>query len=120
MERFRGKLNVTVDFPLSGLDLSTYAASRGQGCMYNLYGVANHSGTTYSGHYTAYCKHPYTGEWHEYNDSRSVTFIYELMLGWVMCCICTCISSTFLTELYPPKLGRSLHMVYALFLNYFL
>ncbi|RVE52231.1 hypothetical protein evm_003150 [Chilo suppressalis] len=26
--------------------------------------------TTYSGHYTAYCKHPYTGDWHEYNDSR--------------------------------------------------
>ncbi|XP_021918594.1 ubiquitin carboxyl-terminal hydrolase 2-like [Zootermopsis nevadensis] len=69
-ERFRGKLNVTVDFPLNGLDLSTYAANRGQGCMYNLYGVANHSGTTYSGHYTAYCKHPYTAEWHEYNDSR--------------------------------------------------
>ncbi|KAJ4444910.1 hypothetical protein ANN_06709, partial [Periplaneta americana] len=71
-ERFRGKLNVTVDFPLNGLDLSAYAANRGQGCMYNLYGVANHSGTTYSGHYTAYCKHPYTGDWHEYNDSRWV------------------------------------------------
>ncbi|GBP98346.1 Ubiquitin carboxyl-terminal hydrolase 2 [Eumeta japonica] len=30
------------------------------------------TGTTYSGHYTAYCKHPYTGDWHEYNDSRLV------------------------------------------------
>lgn len=39
-------------------------------CRYNLYGVANHSGTLYSGHYTAYCKHPYSAEWHEYNDSR--------------------------------------------------
>lgn len=73
-ERFRGKLNVTVDFPLNGLDLSSYAATRGLGCMYNLYGVANHSGTTNSGHYTAYCKHPYTGEWHEYNDSRVSSF----------------------------------------------
>lgn len=70
MERFRGKLNVTVEFPLNGLDLSAYAANRGRGCTYNLYGIANHSGTTYSGHYTAYCKHPYTHEWHEYNDSR--------------------------------------------------
>nr|XP_031830008.1 sericin 1 isoform X2 [Nomia melanderi] len=70
MERFRGKLNVTVDFPLTGLDLSAFAAPRVSGCTYNLYGVANHSGTTYSGHYTAYCKHPYSGEWHEYNDSR--------------------------------------------------
>ncbi|CAL7942578.1 unnamed protein product [Xylocopa violacea] len=70
MERFRSKLNVMVDFPLTGLDLSAFAAPRVPGCTYNLYGVANHSGTTHSGHYTAYCKHPYSGEWHEYNDSR--------------------------------------------------
>ncbi|XP_006619427.1 ubiquitin carboxyl-terminal hydrolase 2-like isoform X2 [Apis dorsata] len=70
MERFRSKLNVMVDFPLTGLDLSAFAAPRVPGCTYNLYGVANHSGTTHSGHYTAYCKHPYSAEWHEYNDSR--------------------------------------------------
>ncbi|XP_017888346.1 hyphally regulated cell wall protein 3-like isoform X2 [Ceratina calcarata] len=70
MERFRSKLNVMVDFPLTGLDLSAFAGPRVPGCTYNLYGVANHSGTTHSGHYTAYCKHPYSGEWHEYNDSR--------------------------------------------------
>lgn len=70
MERFRGKLNVLVDFPLTSLDLSAFAAPSVQGCTYNLYGVANHSGTTHSGHYTAYCEHPYSGEWHEYNDSR--------------------------------------------------
>lgn len=69
-ERFRGKLNVLVEFPLSGLDMSPYAAAPGTRSFYNLYAVSNHSGTTYSGHYTAYCKHPYTGEWHEYNDSR--------------------------------------------------
>ncbi|XP_044579913.1 probable serine/threonine-protein kinase DDB_G0282963 isoform X2 [Cotesia glomerata] len=69
-ERFRSKLSVLVDFPLTGLDLSAFAATGVQGCTYNLYGVANHSGTPYSGHYTAYCKHPYSGEWHEYNDSR--------------------------------------------------
>ncbi|CAG9135075.1 unnamed protein product [Plutella xylostella] len=68
-ERFRGKLNVVVEFPLSQLDMSPHAATR-QPALYNLYAVSNHSGTTYSGHYTAYCKHPYTGEWHEYNDSR--------------------------------------------------
>ncbi|XP_063836584.1 uncharacterized protein LOC135085700 [Ostrinia nubilalis] len=68
-ERFRGKLNVLVEFPLTGLDMAPYAAVRAQP-VYNLYAVSNHSGTTYSGHYTAYCKHPYTGDWHEYNDSR--------------------------------------------------
>ncbi|XP_068621767.1 ubiquitin carboxyl-terminal hydrolase Usp2-like [Battus philenor] len=69
-ERFRGKLSVCVEFPLSGLDMSPFAASRTAQPVYNLYAVSNHSGTTYSGHYTAYCKHPYTAEWHEYNDSR--------------------------------------------------
>ncbi|KAK0166914.1 hypothetical protein PV327_004381 [Microctonus hyperodae] len=69
-ERFRAKLSVLVDFPLMGLDLSAFTAPGVRGCTYNLYGVANHSGTPYSGHYTAYCKHPYSSEWHEYNDSR--------------------------------------------------
>ncbi|XP_072948645.1 uncharacterized protein [Epargyreus clarus] len=70
-ERFRGKLSVLVEFPLNSLDMSPFAAAPApQAAMYNLYAVSNHSGTTYSGHYTAYCKHPYTGDWHEYNDSR--------------------------------------------------
>lgn len=70
LERWRGKLSCTVEFPLEGLNLSKYAASSSASPYYNLIGVANHSGTTYSGHYTAYCKHPYSGTWHEYNDSR--------------------------------------------------
>ncbi|KAK9876418.1 hypothetical protein WA026_012731 [Henosepilachna vigintioctopunctata] len=69
-ERFRGKLNVTVDFPLEALDMSKYAAESVSSSRYNLYAVSNHSGTTYSGHYTAYCRHPYSLTWHEYNDSR--------------------------------------------------
>ncbi|CAL8111304.1 unnamed protein product [Orchesella dallaii] len=69
-ERYRGKLSTLVESPISSLDLSPFAANRGQPLTYNLYGVANHSGSTYSGHYIAYCKHPYTGEWHSYNDSR--------------------------------------------------
>lgn len=63
------KLNTTVDFPMTELDVSPYSASQALS-KYDLYGVANHSGTLVSGHYTAYCKHPYTAGWHEYNDSR--------------------------------------------------
>ncbi|KAF5281657.1 hypothetical protein FQR65_LT14587 [Abscondita terminalis] len=70
-ERFRGKLSVSVDFPLENLDMKNYAAESGSSdCRYNLYAISNHSGTTYSGHYTAYCRHPYSHAWHEYNDSR--------------------------------------------------
>ena len=38
--------------------------------VYDLYGVANHSGSTSYGHYTAHCKHPFTKEWHYFNDQR--------------------------------------------------
>ena len=36
---------------------------------YNLFGISNHSGSVYTGHYIAQCKHPFTQEWHEFNDS---------------------------------------------------
>lgn len=69
-ERWRGKLGYIVDFPLDNLDLSNYAACTTISTRYRLISVVNHSGTSLSGHYTAYCKHPYLNTWHEYNDSR--------------------------------------------------
>lgn len=73
-ERYRSKLSTNVEFPATSLDLGSYASNtnRNPACMYNLYAVSNHSGTIFSGHYTAYCKHPYTGEWHDFNDSNRV------------------------------------------------
>ncbi|XP_076254186.1 ubiquitin carboxyl-terminal hydrolase 2-like isoform X4 [Rhynchophorus ferrugineus] len=72
LERYRGKLNTLVEFPLEGLDLSQFAAEpqSGPSPRYNLYAVSEHSGTPYSGHYTAHCKNPLDNRWHEYNDSR--------------------------------------------------
>lgn len=61
MERFRGKLNTLVEFPLEGLDLTPYASEAQSGPRYNLYAVSEHSGTPYSGHYTAHCKNPMDG-----------------------------------------------------------
>lgn len=44
-ERFRGKLSVVVEFPLSGLDMSPFAAAAPPArALYNLYAVSNHSG----------------------------------------------------------------------------
>lgn len=38
--------------------------------LYNLFAISNHIGSSYgAGHYTAYCKHPYSNIWHSYNDS---------------------------------------------------
>lgn len=68
-ERSRNKLSTTVTFPLNGLNLSRYTDSV-TNCSYNCYAISNHSGTLYSGHYTAYAKHAQSGQWHSYNDSR--------------------------------------------------
>ena len=38
--------------------------------QYDLYAISNHSGSMYSGHYTAYCRHPYDHKWYDFNDSR--------------------------------------------------
>ncbi|GFS20656.1 ubiquitin carboxyl-terminal hydrolase 2-like [Elysia marginata] len=73
-ERFGRKLSTLVDFPPNKLDLTEYAAeSSGQGSrpvLYDLYAVSNHSGSTSSGHYTAYCKNPYSSDWSFFNDAR--------------------------------------------------
>eukprot|EP00092_Neocalanus_flemingeri_P076529 GFUD01094943.1.p1 GENE.GFUD01094943.1~~GFUD01094943.1.p1 ORF type:complete len:654 (+),score=77.64 GFUD01094943.1:881-2842(+) len=68
-ERSRQKMSTTVTFPLTGLNLSRYTDSVSNS-SYNCYAISNHSGTLYSGHYTAYAKHSQSGQWHSYNDSR--------------------------------------------------
>lgn len=69
-ERYSRKITTLVNFPVKTLDLREFAAEKGQQTVYNLYAVSEHSGTTYGGHYTAKCKHPYTGEWHSFNDTH--------------------------------------------------
>jgi len=68
-DRFKQKLSSTVTFPLTGLSLSRYTDSVSSS-TYSCYAVSNHSGTLYSGHYTAFAKHPQSGQWYSYNDSR--------------------------------------------------
>ncbi|XP_057301780.1 ubiquitin carboxyl-terminal hydrolase 2-like [Hydractinia symbiolongicarpus] len=70
--RYRTKLDTKVSFPFE-LELEKFAANTSDVTdfpRYSLYGVANHMGGTYGGHYTAYCRHPDTNKWHLYNDSR--------------------------------------------------
>ncbi|XP_059812974.1 ubiquitin carboxyl-terminal hydrolase 2-like isoform X2 [Hypanus sabinus] len=64
------KLSTFVNFPLKDLDLREFSSDSNVHAVYNLYAVSNHSGTTLSGHYTAYCKNPQSGEWYNFNDTR--------------------------------------------------
>ncbi|CAF0980019.1 unnamed protein product [Didymodactylos carnosus] len=73
--RGRTKLNTMIDFPITDLRLNDLTdvlseSYEGPAPVYSLFGVSNHSGTPYTGHYTAACKHPFQSKWHEFNDSR--------------------------------------------------
>lgn len=65
------KINVTIDFPINGLDLREYVLGPDrENAIYDLYAVSNHYGGLSGGHYTAFAKNPLTGQWYDFNDSR--------------------------------------------------
>lgn len=68
------KLDTLVEFPLENLDMSPYIMSQQQQrrgpVLYDCFGVSNHFGSSGFGHYTAFAKHPISGEWYNYDDSN--------------------------------------------------
>ena len=67
--RLRDKLDVFVDFPVEGLDLTDRVQSQedGKKPLYDLFAVDNHYGGLGGGHYTAYAQNFYDRTWYEYN-----------------------------------------------------
>lgn len=74
---FRDKLDVFVDFPVEGLDMSGRVENPepGESLIYDLFAVDNHYGGLGGGHYTAYAKNFMSGEWNEYNG-ESFIFLF--------------------------------------------
>ena len=66
--RLRDKLDVPVDFPVEGLDLTNRVVVReGKSLIYDLFAVDNHYGGLGGGHYTAFAKNFNDEAWYEYN-----------------------------------------------------
>ncbi|CAI5734295.1 unnamed protein product [Hyaloperonospora brassicae] len=77
-EVLRDKLDVFVDFPLEGLDMSRYCLEKSSDkdhLSYDLFAVSNHYGSMGFGHYTAFAKSWKDGEgelypgWYSFDDS---------------------------------------------------
>ncbi|CZT06858.1 related to ubiquitin C-terminal hydrolase [Rhynchosporium graminicola] len=68
----RDKVDVLVDFPIEGLDLSSRVIETEDGKqeLYDLFAVDDHWGGLGGGHYTAFAKNYEDHEWYEYNDSH--------------------------------------------------
>lgn len=71
---FRDKLDVLVDFPIQGLDLSSRVVMQedGKSPLYDLFAVDNHYGGLGGGHYTAFAQNFYDKNWYEYNGTLSI------------------------------------------------
>jgi len=65
----RDKLDVFVDFPIDGLDLTSRVVETEDGKeeIYDLFAVDDHWGGLGGGHYTAFAKNFVDQEWYEYN-----------------------------------------------------
>ena len=76
--RLRDKLDVKVDFPIKGLDLSSRVAvmDDGQSPIYDLFAVDNHYGGLGGGHYTAFAQNFFDNNWYEYNGRSSNIIVY--------------------------------------------
>ncbi|KAF4124154.1 ubiquitin carboxyl-terminal hydrolase 4/11 [Geosmithia morbida] len=67
----RDKLDILVDFPIEGLDLTSRVIEKedGRNEIYDLIAVDDHYGGLGGGHYTAYARNFMDGRWYNYNDS---------------------------------------------------
>lgn len=70
----RDKLDVFVDFPVEGLDLTSRVIETEEGKqeIYDLFAVDDHWGGLGGGHYTAFAKNFYDDKWYEYNGTYDV------------------------------------------------
>lgn len=70
---WRDKIDTLVEFPVEGLDMSSYVHNPEQKkqkqLIYNLIGVANHFGGLGGGHYTAYAKNAIQNAWYSFDDA---------------------------------------------------
>ena len=59
---YRDKIEKLIKFPINNLDLSKYCCPENenrnakQKCLYDLFGVVNHYGGMFGGHYTAFAR----------------------------------------------------------------
>ena len=69
-QKGRRKIDVPVDFPIEGLDLTEKILGLREEdgrAIYDLFGIVNHTGGLHGGHYTAHAKNYNNGEWYDYN-----------------------------------------------------
>ena len=72
---FRDKIDVLVDYPIEGLNMTERIGLKedGKEYVYDLFAVDNHYGGLGGGHYTALAKNFNDGQWYDYNGKHAHT-----------------------------------------------
>jgi ubiquitin C-terminal hydrolase len=81
------KNQIMIDFPLENLNLSPYVMGYNKDSyVYDLYGVCNHIGTAFGGHYTSFVKNA-NEKWYHYNDASisEVTVVQQIITPHAYC-----------------------------------
>ena len=69
-DNFNNKINHNIDIDLTNIDLSNYVFGYNKhSYIYDCYGICNHVGGTYGGHYTCYVKNA-NNKWYHFNDTN--------------------------------------------------
>jgi len=73
LKRFKNnsKIDTLIDFPVDDLDISEFVVNKteGENFNYELFAVSNHFGSMGFGHYTAFAKNKFSGNWYDFDDS---------------------------------------------------
>lgn len=78
---FRDKLEVFVDYPVEGLDLSNRVIiNEDKSLVYDLIAVDNHYGGLGGGHYTASAQNFFDKGWYDYNGKSVASFLQGRLL----------------------------------------
>jgi ubiquitin C-terminal hydrolase len=68
-DNYNKKIHKIVSTPLTNVDFSDYVFGYNKhNSIYELFGICNHYGGSYGGHYTAYVKNA-NNKWYEFNDT---------------------------------------------------
>ncbi|UJR31273.1 hypothetical protein I4U23_018773 [Adineta vaga] len=94
MSNTREKIDTTVKFPIHDLNMTPYCSSASEQtnnttqCRYDLYGIVNHRGSAWFGHYTSYARLLANNDsakteigWRQFDDTRvsSLTNVKDLI-----------------------------------------
>ena len=63
------KINKPILYPLYNFNLAHYTNSYDKNLVYEAFGIINHTGNLYGGHYYSYCKFRDDEKWYEFNDA---------------------------------------------------